>query len=139
MAIRLEEKSALESIPLTPLIDCVFLLLIFFLVATQLTEDERKLDMALPTASEAQPLVTHPSQMIINIDHQGRYFVSGEMIDLAGLFQALRRFQASNPGRASAIIRADKRCRWQHIVAAMNACNQANVHLAGATTFKEET
>ena len=53
MAVKIDKGSALDSLSLTPLIDIVFLLLIFFLVATKFAEEERELAVMLPEASEA--------------------------------------------------------------------------------------
>ena len=52
MAVRIRKSSVLQSLSLTPLIDVVFLLLVFFLVATRFAEEDRQLDVKLPTASE---------------------------------------------------------------------------------------
>lgn len=112
---------------LTPLIDVVFLLLIFFLVATEFAEQERELRVLLPEASEAQPLTSKPRELFVNIDAEGRYFVSGETLTLDELYSALKLAWVNNPGRASVIIRADKRCPWQYVVAAINACLKANI------------
>jgi biopolymer transport protein ExbD len=109
------------------MIDMVFLLLIFFLVATRFEEEERSLEVRLPQASEAVPLITRPREMFINIDAQGRYFVSGRFVSVAELEQILQQAAANNPGRQSVRIRADRRCVWQHVVTAMNLCNKAGI------------
>jgi biopolymer transport protein ExbD len=44
-----------------------------------------------------------------------------------GLYQILQQAYADNPGRATVIIRADKRCRWQFVASAMNLCNKAGI------------
>ena len=49
MAIKQEEEASVE-VQLTPLIDCVFLLLIFFLVSSQLKKVEKRLEVDLPRA-----------------------------------------------------------------------------------------
>lgn len=139
MAIQLPEKSAIESIPMTPLIDVVFLLLLFFLVATTLSEEERQMDIQLPEASEAQPLTGQPRELIVNIDRQGRYLVSGEVLSLERLQAVLRATAVNNPGRASVILRADRRCLWEYVVAAMNACNKAKIRDYKVTTLGPKT
>ena len=63
------------QIPVIPLVDTVFNLLIFFLVATKVAEAERELPVLLPDASEAQAITMRPAEMIVNIDQKGRYFV----------------------------------------------------------------
>ncbi len=127
MAVNVHEKSAIESIPMTPLIDVVFLLLIFFLVATTLSEEERQLSVQLPAASEAQPLTAKPRELVVNVDAAGQYYLSGEQLTLKRLEDVLAVASADNPGRASVIIRADRRCLWEYVVAVMNACNKARI------------
>ncbi len=137
MAVELNKSRALASLSLTPMIDVVFLLLIFFLVSTKFAEEERQLDVLLPEASEAQPLVSKPREVFVNIDHQGRYFVSGKLLALSDLEVALKLAWVNNPGRASVIIRADRRCQVEYLVAAMNACNKAHIRDYKITTRRE--
>ncbi|GAB6164167.1 biopolymer transporter ExbD [Thermostilla marina] len=127
MAVTIRKGRALESLTMTPLIDVVFLLLIFFLVATKFAEEERELPVNLPDASEAQPLIAKPRELFVNIDEHGRYFVSGKVLSLAELETVFREAWASNPGNTSVILRADERCRLQAVVAAINACKKANI------------
>ena len=134
MAVKIDKGSALDSLSLTPLIDIVFLLLIFFLVATKFAEEERELAVMLPEASEAQPLTSQPRELFINIDQKGTYFVTGKIINVDQLTQVLKRAWINNPGRQAVIIRADKRCCWEPIVAAVNACNKAKIRDYRITT-----
>jgi len=134
MAVKINRGSALESLSLTPLIDIVFLLLIFFLVATRFAEEERELDVLLPDASEAQPLTSKPRELFVNIDKTGQYYVTGKIVTLAELHSILNTAYVNNPGRASVVIRADKRTRWEFVVGAMNACNKAKIRDYRVTT-----
>ncbi len=63
MTVKIDKGMALSSLSLTPLIDVVFLLLIFFLVATRFEQEEREIDLALAQASNAQPLITKPNKL----------------------------------------------------------------------------
>jgi biopolymer transport protein ExbD len=137
MTVKIKKGEALAALNLTPIIDVVFLLLIFFLVATRFEEEERSLDVVLPQASEAMPLVARPKELFVNIDDQGRYFVGGQFVNTAQLDQALRQAAADNPGRQTVIIRADKRCVWQFIVTVMDLCNQARIRDYRVTTAAE--
>ena len=136
MAVEIDKGSALNTLSLTPLIDIVFLLLIFFLVATRFAEEEQEMDVMLPDASEAQPLTSKPGELFINIDQQGRYYVTGKILTLEELDRTLRAASVNNPGRLSVIIRADKRVVWNYVVAAMNACNKAKIRDYRVTTLK---
>ncbi|MEX0939083.1 MAG: biopolymer transporter ExbD [Pirellulales bacterium] len=127
MAVKIDKGMALGSLSLTPLIDVVFLLLIFFLVATRFEEEERELDIVLPQASEAKPLIAQPKELFVNVTENGRYFVSGELLTEAGLETALKQAWMNNPGRQRVIIRADGNSRTKHIATVMNLCNRAGI------------
>ena len=127
MSVKIDKGSAPGTLSLTPLIDIVFLLLIFFLVATRFAEEERELDLNLPDASEAQPLTSKPHDLFINIDRQGRFYVTGKILDVEQLFKVLKRAYDNNPGRVTAVVRADEDCRWEPVVAAMNLCKKAGI------------
>ena len=135
MAVNLHEKSALESIPMTPLVDVVFLLLIFFLVATTLSEEERQLSVQLPSASEAVPLSSRPRELVINITAAGEYYVSNEKLGLNRLEEVLALASAGTSGRSAVLIRADKRGTVEHVVAALNACAKAKIRDYRFTTL----
>ena len=108
MAVQINKGQALGTLNITPMIDIVFLLLIFFLVASKFAEEDAELDVELPDASSAMPLVIQPKEIIINIARDGSYFVNGSTYDATGLRQVLRQAEASNPGNQKAIRRADK-------------------------------
>jgi biopolymer transport protein ExbD len=134
MSVKIDRGSALSSLNMTPLIDVVFLLLIFFLVATRFAEEERELEVLLPEASEAQPLMSKPRETFINIDAEGRYFVTGKVLTIGQLQSVLNEAYVNNPGRASVVIRADRRVPFDHVVGAMNACVKAKIRDYRVTT-----
>jgi biopolymer transport protein ExbD len=128
MTILIRNKSrALESLTMTPLIDVVFNLLIFFLIASKFAEEERELPVRLPDASEAQPLLSKPRELFVNIDENGRYYVGGKLLRLSELEKLLLEAWSTNPSRTTVIIRADERCRLQPVVSAINACKKAHI------------
>lgn len=129
MAVKIKTGKALAALNITPLIDVVFLLLIFFLVATRFAEEDRELDVQLPVADEAKPLIAQPSEMFINIDKEGRYFVDGKEMaidEVHGRLQGLAD-DANNPLAQSVVIRADRGVALQHAVAVMNLCNKVGI------------
>lgn len=127
MAVQIKRGKALELFNLTPMIDMVFLLLIFFLVASRFEEVERALKLELPTASEAVPMTQRPREIFINIDAQGRYFVGGRVMNEAELEEHLAAATRNNPLTQSVVIRADKRAEWDHVARAMNLCVRAGI------------
>ena len=65
-----EENTGNDGPDLTPVIDGVFLLLIFFLVATEYHQEERELEVVLPEVTQAQPLAMS-KELIVNITKAG--------------------------------------------------------------------
>jgi biopolymer transport protein ExbD len=128
MPVTINKGTALSALNLTPLIDVVFLLLIFFLVATRFAEEDRELEVMLPTASEAKPLVVKPREIFINIDKSGNHFLGNRMLNADDLEQALRRANVNNPLGQTVIVRADKRCLWDAVAVAIDACHRAGIH-----------
>ena len=89
MSVNLKKGEALSTLSLTPLIDVVFLLLIFFLVATKFAEEERELNVLLPDASEAQPRTSKPRETIVNIDEAGTLFRLGTATHIGGIGESV--------------------------------------------------
>jgi biopolymer transport protein ExbD len=137
--VQFRRGAAIGSLSLTPLIDVVFLLLIFFLVATRFAQEDRELDVKLPTASEARPLTETPRDVFVNIDDQGRYFVDGKILTVEELEEVLLQAAANNPANQAVVIRADRRVTFQYVVNAMNACNKANIFDYKVTTQETES
>ncbi len=127
MAVKLKRGQALGTLSLTPLIDVVFLLLIFFLVATRFAQEDRELDVVLPSASEARPLTVQPRELFVNIDHQGNFFIDGKTLNGDEVEAVLRQAVANNPVNQSVIIRADKRVQLDYAVLVMNLCNKVGI------------
>jgi len=126
MAVHLKKSTAMELMSMTPLIDCVFLLLIFFLVAARFEQEERQLNVKLPAASEAKPLTARPKEVFINIDAKGQFLIQGKVVSVERLAEILTTAARNNPTQ-SVVIRADKNVLWNFVAAAMNACNKAGI------------
>lgn len=127
MAVRINKGRALGALNITPLIDVVFLLLVFFLVATKFAEEERFLDLPLPAASHANTLAVPPQQLIINVTDDGRYYVRGKFMDQENLGLVLMEVSQDNPLTQSVLIRAHQNATIQSVVDAVNLCQQFGI------------
>ena len=109
---------------LTPLIDVVFLLLIFFMVSTTF-QKESEISLQLPKATDTEPQATDERIEII-INAAGRYFIDDQEViksDVASLQNAL--YKVSDGQRDIPItIRADAQVPHQAVVTAMDAAGQ---------------
>ncbi len=127
MAVKIKKGNALSALSLTPLIDVVFLLLVFFLVTTRFAQEDYELSVVLPSASEAQPLMAEPKELFVNIDEQGDYYVDGRVMTPDEVEEVLRQAVTNNPVNQSVVIRADKRVQFDFVVTIMNLCNRTGV------------
>jgi biopolymer transport protein ExbD len=127
MPVQIKRDRAMLSLSLTPLIDVVFQLLLFFIVATRFADEDRELVVPLPDASEARPITYVPQEIFINIHEDGRFFVGGRVVDENELGDILERAATNNPANQSVRIHADKRVAFQSVVTAVNLCKRAGI------------
>ncbi len=133
------DEAIITEINVTPLVDVVLVLLIVMMVTMPAIisldmVNEREMDVMLPEASAARPMTARPTELIINVDQNGKYTVSQTEQTEDSLFQLFEQTHANNPLRESVIIRADKRCHWQAVVTVMNLCNKAKIRDYKVTT-----
>lgn len=134
MALQIKKSQAASTLSLTPLIDVVFLLLIFFLVTSEFEEQERKLDIVLPNATSASPMTVQAREFVIDITSDGQTFVGGKPMSMDKLASLLQRAVADNPTNQSVVIRADKEVSFQPVVNVMDLCNRTGVSDYSVTT-----
>ena len=113
------------SINLTPLIDVVFLLLIFFMVSTSFSE-LTQLVVELPEAEGAP--ATNDEALLLNVDVSGNMTLNGESVpnDARGLLLALRQ-QLSGNTDIPVTLSADAMTPHQYVVTAMDVAAQLNI------------
>lgn len=127
MAIQLNKGVASNLLDLTPMIDMVFNLLIFFMVITNFDREDQAIKVQLPAGSEAMPMTARPKEINVNIDKDGRYFVGSGILTEAELARLLLDAATNNPTSQTVIIRADKRVPWDFVATAQRLCNEAGI------------
>ncbi|WP_146450729.1 ExbD/TolR family protein [Bythopirellula polymerisocia] len=126
------QKDEIPQLNLTPMIDVVFLLIIFFMVATKFAEVERDIDLNLPEVAAAAPLTSAPKQRVVSIQSDGRVLLDDEEMTLVNLTSSLKAAQQEYP-KLSVVIRGDATCAFQHVAAALSACKDAHISELGIT------
>ncbi|MDX1944558.1 MAG: biopolymer transporter ExbD [Pirellulaceae bacterium] len=127
MAVQLNKGRAANLLDLTPMIDMVFNLLIFFMVVSQFAKEDQQMNVLHPAGSEAMPLTAKPKEIFVNIDQQGRYFIGARQMTEEEVGAYLRQAAIDNPVSQSVVIRADKRTAWDVVATAMRLCNEAGI------------
>jgi len=123
------------GINVTPIIDMVFLLLIFFLVATKFADIERDVRVKPPSSRHARPITALPQELIVNITRDGRLMVGAKEMTLQGLDSMIQRATRENPKQA-VVVRGDKQSVLQYAVNVLDLCEKRGVDRTFLTTSK---
>ncbi|MHC4178401.1 MAG: ExbD/TolR family protein [Planctomycetota bacterium] len=123
----LDEQPTLN---LTPMIDIVFLLIIFFMVGTKFTELERKIGLRVPEVTDKGALTAAPERRIINVFRDGTVALDQVPVTLDELTGQLAaaRSQYSDLG---VLVRGDAQGEFQLVASVLNACKQAGIRDLG--------
>lgn len=124
------------AINIAPMIDCVFLLLIYFLVSATLQKQEADIAFQLPgTVEQSEPL-DMPDEQIIEIDGSGQVVVnahrydspaSSRLIELTAMLMRFKQTSDANKTEAMVTIAPEPGTLHQHIVRVMDACAAAGI------------
>lgn len=117
---------------LTPLIDVVFLLLIFFMVSTTFVNEPSALEVDLPMSS-APEMIVEGEDVGITLTDDGRVFVDGEGVTMDQLRGELRRIAQQSP-TTQVVLRGDKGLEYQRLIDVMSIA-----HELGLTNFSLAT
>lgn len=111
---------------LAPMIDIVFLLLIFFIVTWQFSRSETELNVSVPTAEEGSELNRPKGEIIINVLKDGVIKVEGVEVDLVQLHQKLKAI-AQQFENQPVRIRGDGEVAYQRIVEVIDTCQKSGI------------
>ncbi|MEP2777155.1 MAG: biopolymer transporter ExbD [Luteolibacter sp.] len=114
------------SMQLAPMIDIVFLLLIFFIVTWQFTRSETELSVSVPTAQEGAEPERQKGEIVINILADETIRIEGTTVDLNQLYEKLSSIAAqfeNQPVR----IRGDGGVVYQRLVEVIDTCQKAGI------------
>ena len=135
-AILQEAADEVMEMQVAPLIDCVFLLLIYFMVSASLHKTEADLGISLPGSVVQSQSAAMPDEQLIEIDAQARIVLNGKIYDPAGTSELpeltatlIRYRQASEAAKAKCLVTiacADD-IPHQRAVDVLNACAAARL------------
>ncbi len=127
MLIKHKELEAGPTIELTPVIDMVFLLLIFFLVATTFTQEEREMQIALPEAETGAPITLALRELVINVDEAGMIVLGGRSVSLEDLRTIVTEAVGVNPNQKVSV-RADREASYGVVARVLDVCKASGIN-----------
>jgi biopolymer transport protein ExbD len=112
---------------MTPLIDIVFQLIVFFMVLTTITQVEVT-DLNVPNADEGIRLAREPGDVTVNVRRDGQAVVSGAVVSDGELRAYLMRCAAEGRGRPVRVhVRGDELAKYASVRRVLSACAAAGI------------
>ncbi len=137
MKIVREMKEESSFIQLTPLIDILFLTLVFFMVTMAYENLESNVDITLPTANTAQQTERSQGEIFVNLKSDGTIVVNERQMNIAELQEVLNRVSKYFPGGAI-IIRGDQNAMLGRAVEVLDCCRKADIQNVAFAAMTEE-
>ncbi len=126
------------ALSMSPLIDCVFLLLIFFLVTTMLKQDNKEVEsLNLPVSRSSLEVPPDDAMIAIAIDAEGAVYYEGETTTIGTLLEALREIEQNDPDRRIRLD-TDENTPFYRFVEVLDALSFRNLRNVGVRTYHEK-
>lgn len=131
------EITQTPKLQIAPLIDIIFLLLIFFMSASIFYQLESEMNVTVPTASQATEMRRTPGEIIINVLKDGRVVVNQRELSEKELTGMLSRISSMYKGQP-VIIRADKKTHHEDVIKVLDVCAKTDIWNVSFATLKEK-
>ncbi len=109
---------------MAPMIDMVFLLLVFFMCVSTLAQAERQIALELPESEQSQVPDHLAGRGIVSIDAEGGIYLGATAVDRAVLISSLRQSLREQP-ELTVQVRADRQTLYESIKPVLKACAEA--------------
>lgn len=123
---------------LAPLVDVLFLLVIFFAVTSHYAKNEQVMDISVPAADEGKEKESrNVGEIIVNIKLEGEIIVNGQQLTEEELLTKLRNIASIYKDQA-VILRGDEHVDYKHVMNVLNTCQKAGIWNIAFATRKPE-
>jgi biopolymer transport protein ExbD len=122
---------------IAPMVDIVFLLLIFFLVTWNFSRSETELDVKVPKAREGKETRRAVGEVIINVKTNGAVVMNRRQMNTTELQDTLQKIASLYPDQA-VILRGDENTDYRHVVEVLDICRRANIWNVAFATSRPE-
>jgi biopolymer transport protein ExbD len=121
------QSDELPQINMTPMVDVVLCLLVFFMAATRLYDwDENEFTVKVPEVTDAAPLTSAPDDLALTVLAPNRVAFKGQTLDLGALTKALTEARKRYADQG-VMIRGDGKLEYQDLADVLSVCNSAGI------------
>ena len=138
--MRFRKLSQIEPVPmqLAPMIDILFLLLMFFIITFNAAQRETEIDIAVPAADEGKPKEGQTiGEIVVNVTKDGTIVVEGEKVTDAQLLAKLQLIASVHKDQA-VILRSDENSYYKFTMNVLNTCQKAGIWNVSFATREPE-
>ena len=115
-----------QGFQMAPMIDIMFLLLIFFMAAAIYAQWETRMDVTVPTAKSGERRTRQPGEIIVNLDEKGDVYINEVKLDLERLRSLLARVSDQYRDQP-VIIRADRQTPHEYVMQVLDICREVDI------------
>jgi biopolymer transport protein ExbD len=127
--MRFRKFQDIQPIPLqlAPMIDILFLLLIFFIITWNFSRRETEIEISVPAADEGKADQRHAvGEIVVNVRKNGEIVVEGDQLTEPQLLQKLQLIAEVHKDQA-VILRGDEKSEYQKVMNVLNTCQKAGI------------
>ena len=135
--LRQQQEDGGDPVPMAPLIDIVFLTLVFFMVTSVYSTLESEIDITLPTADSAVASERMQGEIFVNLLADGSIVINERTVTIPELQEILNRVSEYLTG-GSVIIRGDRNANLGRAIAILNCCKNANIQNVSFAAVQED-
>ncbi|NQT92801.1 MAG: biopolymer transporter ExbD [Lentisphaerae bacterium] len=126
MSLRAKQRRESSDIDITSLLDVIFLLLIFFMVASSFHEETRALDVTLPRAENPEVITLDENVLSVTVSKDDRIFLNEREVDPQNLKEELTK-EILATGFKNLLIKGDGETKYRNIAAVIDAATTLEV------------
>ncbi|MGE9293754.1 MAG: ExbD/TolR family protein [Puniceicoccales bacterium] len=128
-------ERAEEEFQMAPMIDMVFLLLVFFMCVSTLAQAEKNVQLELPESEESDVPDDLSDRGTVSVDAKGQPYLGAEAVSLEQMKDAITASLQENP-RLRILVRADQAAQYGDIKKVLKACSEAGAYEVIYATYQ---